>query len=81
PQSTVGEYRCQTLAQATDDILADGFTVGTVTAQPPGYTAAGDSFVYEQLPLPAKKRAPGTPINLGVYDPASYPFPTCPPGP
>ncbi|MGZ8528643.1 MAG: Stk1 family PASTA domain-containing Ser/Thr kinase, partial [Candidatus Limnocylindrales bacterium] len=81
PLSTVGEYRCQTLAQARDDILADGFIVGTVTAQPSGYTAADDSFVFEQLPLPGKKRAPGTPIDLGVYDPASYPFPTCPPGP
>ena len=81
PLSTVGEYRCQTLDQATADIVADGFTVGTVTAQPSGYTAAGDSFVYQQLPLPGKKRAPGTPINLGVYDPSSYPFPTCPPTP
>jgi eukaryotic-like serine/threonine-protein kinase len=81
PLSTVGEYRCQTLDQATADIAADGFTVGTVTAQPPPYVAAGDSFVFQQLPLPGKKRAPGTPIDLGVYDPASYPFPTCPPGP
>jgi beta-lactam-binding protein with PASTA domain len=79
--STVGEYRCQTLDQATADILADGFTLGTVTAQPSGYTAANDSFVFEQLPLPGKKRAPGTAIDLGVYDPASYPYPTCPPGP
>ena len=80
PLSTVGEYRCQTLDQATADILADGFTVGTVTTQPAPTAAAGDSFVYQQLPLPGKKRAPGTAIDLGVYDPASgYPFPTCPP--
>ncbi len=79
--TTVGEYRCQTLAQAKLDIAADGFAVGTITAQPPGYTAADDSLVFEQLPLPGKKRAPGTAIDLGVYDPASYPFPTCPPGP
>lgn len=79
PLSTVGEYRCQTLDQATADIAADGFTVGTVTPQPDGYAAAGDSFVFQQLPLPGKKRAPGTPIDLGVYDPASYPFATCPP--
>ncbi len=77
--NTVGEYRCQTLDQATADILADGFALGTVTAQPAGYTAAGDSYVFEQLPLPAKKRAPGTTIDLGVYDPASYPYATCPP--
>jgi eukaryotic-like serine/threonine-protein kinase len=81
PLITVGDYRCQTLDEATADILADGFTVGTVAAQPAGYTAAGDSFVYEQLPLPGKKRAAGTPINLSVYEPGSYPFPTCPPGP
>jgi Uncharacterized protein conserved in bacteria len=81
PLSTVGEYRCQTLDQAKADIAADGFSVGTVTAQPPPYVAAADSFVFQQLPLPGKKRAPGTPIDLGVYDPASYPFPTCPPGP
>jgi serine/threonine-protein kinase len=79
PLNTVGEYRCQRLDEAKADIVADGFTVGTVTAQPPGYTAADDSFVYQQLPDKGKKRAPGTPINLGVYDPASYPFPTCPP--
>jgi serine/threonine-protein kinase len=81
PLSTVGEYRCQTLDQATADILADGFTVGTVAPQPSGYSATGDSFVYQQVPLPGKKRAPGTHINLGVYDPSSYPYPTCPPGP
>jgi beta-lactam-binding protein with PASTA domain/tRNA A-37 threonylcarbamoyl transferase component Bud32 len=77
--STVGEYRCQTLSQATADIEADGFTVGTVTPEPPGYTAADDSLVFEQLPVPGKKRAAGTPIALSVYDPASYPYPTCPP--
>ncbi len=77
--STVGEYRCQTFGQAKADIEADGFTVGTVTPEPPGYTAADDSLVFEQLPLPGKKRPSGTAIDLGVYDPASYPFPTCPP--
>jgi hypothetical protein len=48
-----------------------------VTAQPPGYTAAPDSIVTEQSPNPGAKRAPGTAINLVVYDPAS--LPTCPP--
>jgi len=77
--STVGEYRCETLSEATADIAADGFTLGTVTAEPPGYTADGTSYVFQQLPLPGKKRAPGTAIDLGVYDPGSYPYPTCPP--
>jgi hypothetical protein len=78
---TVGEYRCQTLGEAKADIAADGFVVGTITPQPAGYTAADDSFVFDQLPLPGKKRGPGTKIDLGVYDPASYPYPTCPPTP
>jgi len=81
PLNTVGEYRCQTLGQAKADIAADGFVVGTVTPQPAGYTAADDSFVFDQLPLPGKKRAPGTNVDLSVYDPASYPYPTCPPTP
>jgi serine/threonine-protein kinase len=78
---TVGDYRCQTLDQATADILADGFILGKVTAQPPGYAAVPDSYVFDQLPAPGKKRAPGTAIDLSVYDPASYPFGTCPPPP
>ncbi len=77
--TTVGEYRCQTLGEAKADIAADGFTVGTVTSAPPGYTADDTSLVFEQLPLPGKKRTAGTPIDLGAYDPASYPYPTCPP--
>ncbi len=78
---TVGEYRCQTLGEAKADIAADGFVVGTVTPQPPGYTVADDSYVFDQLPLPGKKRLPGTKVDLGAYDPASYPYPTCPPTP
>ncbi len=81
PLNTIGEYRCQTLGQAKADIAADGFVVGTVTPQPAGYTAADDSFVFDQLPLPGKKRALGTKVDLSVYDPASYPYPTCPPTP
>ena len=81
PLVTVGEYRCQTLGQAKADIAADGLVVGTVTPQPAGYTAADDSFVFDQLPLPGKKRALGTNVDLTVYDPASYPYPTCPPTP
>jgi hypothetical protein len=82
PLSTVGTYRCQTLDQAKLDIAADGFTVGTVTPNAPGDTTVGNWYVYDQLPLPGKKRAAGTPIDLSVYDLASPPpFPTCPPGP
>ena len=74
---TVADYRCVTLAQATTDIEGDHFKVGTVTAQPPGYTAADDSIVIEQDPAPGQKVASGTPIDLVVYDPAS--LATCPP--
>ncbi len=81
PLTNVGDYRCETLGAAKTEIAGDGFTLGTVTAQPPGYTAADDSFVFEQSPAPGKKRGPGSPIDLSVYDPASYPFPTCPPTP
>ena len=77
--TNVGEYRCQTLAAATAQITGDGFIVGTVTPQPPGYTAADDSIVYQQSPLPGKKAAPGSAIDLTAYDPAS--IPTCPPAP
>jgi beta-lactam-binding protein with PASTA domain len=66
-----------TLAEATAALTGDGFTLGTVTAQPAGYTAADDSVVIEQSPSPGQKRAPGTPIDLTVYDPAS--LATCPP--
>ncbi len=74
---TVADYRCETLAQAKTDIVGDHFTVGTVTAQPSGYTAAADSIVIEQNPAPGQKVASGTPIDLVVYDPAS--LATCPP--
>jgi len=74
---TVADYRCVTLAQAKTDIVGDHFVVGTVTAQPSGYTAADDSIVIEQDPAPGQKVASGTPIDLVVYDPAS--LATCPP--
>jgi serine/threonine-protein kinase len=76
-QLTVADYRCVTLAEAGAAIIADGFTVGTVTAVPDGYTAAADSVVIEQAPNPGQKRAPGTAIDLVVTDPAS--LATCPP--
>ena len=34
---TVADYRCVTLADATAALEGDGFTLGTVTAQPAGY--------------------------------------------
>jgi eukaryotic-like serine/threonine-protein kinase len=75
----VGDYRCMTFAEASDAIVADGFKVGSVDAQPPGYPGGADALVFAQSPNPGTKRKLGTAINLQVYDPASYPFPTCPP--
>jgi eukaryotic-like serine/threonine-protein kinase len=75
----VGEYRCQRLDQAMAAIEADGFSVGDVTPQPPGYVVGADSFVFGQSPLPGTKQAPGTAILLQAYDPGSYPYATCPP--
>ena len=74
---TVADYRCVTLAAATTAITGDGFTLGSVTPEPSGYTAAPDSIVIEQSPNPGQKRPAGTAINLVVYDPAS--LATCPP--
>ncbi len=75
----VGEYRCQRLDQAMAAITADGFNLSGVTPQPPSYAVGADSFVFGQLPLPGTKQAPGTAISLQAYDPASYPYATCPP--
>jgi hypothetical protein len=77
--ATVGDYRCVTLAEAVTRIAADGFILGEVVDDPDGYTAAADSFVYGQGPDPGVNQPAGQPVNLAVYDPASYPFPTCPP--
>jgi beta-lactam-binding protein with PASTA domain len=66
-----------TLADATSALTGDGFKLGTVSAQPAGYTAADDSIVIGQSPSPGQKRPAGSAINLTVYDPAS--LATCPP--
>ena len=71
----VGEYRCQSLAAATTEITGDGFVVGTVTPEPPGYTAAADSLVVSQDPLPGKKLASGGAINLDRLRPGVVPLP------
>jgi serine/threonine-protein kinase len=80
PLTNVGEYRCQTLDQATTEINGDGFVVGNVTAEPSG-PESGDWIVIGQSPLPGKKAAPGSGIDLTVYDPAAPALPTCPPTP
>jgi len=70
----VYDYRCVSLAAAEATLQADGFTVGTITA-PPGFEPTWP--VGGQNPAPGATAAPGTPIDLTVYDPAS--LATCPP--
>ena len=79
PLVNVGEYRCVTLAPRPPSSRPTGSRWGRSRRSPPGTQPADDSLVFEQNPLPGKKLASGSPITLGVYDPASYPFPTCPP--
>jgi beta-lactam-binding protein with PASTA domain len=69
----VYDYRCVPLADAEEALQADGFTVGTIT--PPGSDPTW--LVGGQNPAPGATAAPGTPIDLTVYDPAS--LATCPP--
>ena len=80
PLVNVGEYRCVTLATATSQLEADGFTVGTVTPQPAGYTPADDSLVFQQSPLPGKKLARRQPDRPGRLRPRVIPVPDLPAG-
>lgn len=72
----VGEYRCMTLTKASDQIVADGFTVGQVTPANGG-PIKKDWVVVAQSPAPGTTQPAGTPIDLSVDDPAA--LPTCPP--
>ena len=81
PLSPVGEYRCVSLGQAKVQIAAEGFVLGTVTAEPTGYVADDSALVIQQAPLPGQERPAGSAIDLHVYDPSTYPYSTCPPGP
>ncbi len=81
PLSPVGEYRCVSLGQAKVHIAADGFVLGTITAQPTGYAVDDSAFVIQQSPLQGQERPAGSAIDLSVYDPVTYPYTTCPPGP
>jgi len=76
---TAGEYRCMTLDEAATVIVEHGYVLGDVEDEPEGYSAAGDGLVVSQEPAPGTPLDEGEPIDIQVYDPASYPFPTCPP--
>ena len=81
PLSTVHDYGCVSLGVARGEIAADGFIVGTITAEPTGYVYDDSALVIRQAPVPGQERPPGSAIDLHVYDPATYPYSTCPPGP
>ena len=81
PLSPVGEYRCVSLGQAKVHIAADGFVLGTITAQPTGYVADDSALVIQQSPLPGQERPAGSAIDLTVYDQATSPYTICPSGP
>ena len=72
----VGEYRCMTLNQAEQQIVADGFRVGQVSAANGGHPKR-DWIVVAQSPAPGTLQPAGTPIDLSADDPAA--LPTCPP--
>jgi eukaryotic-like serine/threonine-protein kinase len=74
----VGDYRCVTLGQAGNAIEADGFKVGNVTSDTPGYAPEEGSLVVAQAPAPGTKRRPGSRIDLTVHDP-TIPLASCPP--
>jgi eukaryotic-like serine/threonine-protein kinase len=84
-QINVGDYRCVSLGEASNQIEADGFRVGNVSvdtetsaAHPEGYAPQQDSIVVAQAPPPGSKRRPNSRIDLAVRDPALPPAPACP---
>jgi serine/threonine-protein kinase len=83
-QINVGDYRCVTLGQASNQIESDSFRVGNVTvddetkAANPGYAPQEDSVVVAQAPAPGAKRRPNSRIDLTVRDPSLPAAPACP---
>lgn len=78
--SIVGDYHCLTLESASQRLMADGFTVGSVNFTMSG-GAVDDTWLVEiQGPDAGTTAAPGSPIDLTL----SSPFFVCPsasPGP
>ncbi len=66
---TVSDYRCETLDQATQQMTAEGFTLGTVSTNPPGGAYDGTWLVQAQVPTPGETRPPGTAIRVTVISP------------
>ena len=75
-RQNVGDYRCQTLSDATTQITDDGFVRGEVTTEPDGGAYDDSWVVIDQSPAPGTRHRSGTGIDLTVQDP-SLP---CPPG-
>ncbi len=68
---SVGDYRCLTLDEATQQLTADGFSRGAVTTSPPDGASDGTWLVQAQQPNPSETRPPETPISFTVIDPSS----------
>ena len=76
-QANVGDYRCMTLQQATEEIERDGFVVGELFAPEGNPSPPPDSVVLEQRPEPGSRETVGTPIDLAVNVAGTV----CPPAP
>jgi serine/threonine-protein kinase len=74
-QANIGDYRCMTLQQATEEIERDGFVVGELFAPEGNPSPPPDSVVLDQRPAPGTRETVGTPVDLAVNEPGSE----CPP--
>jgi hypothetical protein len=72
----IGDYRCLTLAAATDRLQADGYSVGNVTYTFSGGPVDASWLVETQAPPPGERRPAGTAVDLTL----SSPFSVCPGG-
>ena len=74
-QANIGDYRCMSLQQATEEIERDGFVVGELFAPEGNPSPPPDSVVLDQRPAPGSRETVGTPVDLAVNEPGS----ACPP--
>jgi serine/threonine-protein kinase len=66
----VGDYRCLTLDQATQQMTAEGFTLGSVSTDPVGGAYDQTWLVKAQVPNRGELVPVGTPIRVTVISPA-----------
>ncbi len=69
----VGNYKCQTLDQATAAIGADRLSLGTVSTDPSGVSPVPLSWiVMAQNPTPGTEVPVGSSVNLTMRDPTTF---------